>query len=259
MMEKGRAMEQETLIARISRELEAADLHVAVEVEGDTITLSGQVESNEARQAVEDIVLAVAPGRRVDLEDVEVEVTWPNNAAGFREDQPGPNDPPETVDELQAEGSELDGDFTDQPLPITPVDTLEGMLDASESQSDYENEDAVDENLYVAPSDPVVGINDAGQTEIVGGFASDSMQEIEVERSALDNLPGDEAIADAIRRELREDAATTDLAIHVSVRHGVVRLRGAVPALDDAENAEEVARRVPGVREVEEELEVENL
>ena len=53
-----------------------------------------------------------------------------------------------------------------------------------------------------------------------------------------------------------EDAATTDFEIDVLVRQGVVRLRGAVADLDDAANAESVAYRVPGVREVVEELEV---
>ena len=71
--------------------------------------------------------------------------------------------------------------------------------------------------------------------------------------------PGDEAIADAIRRELREDALTTDLTIRVTVRDGVAHLRGSVPSLDDAESAEEVAGRVPGVREVIEELDVAGL
>lgn len=53
--------------------------------------------------------------------------------------------------------------------------------------------------------------------------------------------------------ELREDAATTDLRVDVLVWDGVVRLRGTVPTLEDADNAEAVAARVPGVRE---ELEV---
>jgi osmotically-inducible protein OsmY len=67
---------------------------------------------------------------------------------------------------------------------------------------------------------------------------------------------GDEAIADDVRRELREDALTTDLEIRVLVRSGVAYLYGSVATLDDVEAAEEVASRVPGVIEVREELEV---
>lgn len=68
------------------------------------------------------------------------------------------------------------------------------------------------------------------------------------------SVSSDEAIARAVRRELHEDAATTELRIAVEVEGGVVRLRGKVPEVGDAENAEEVAGRVPGVGEVIEEL-----
>jgi osmotically-inducible protein OsmY len=71
-----------------------------------------------------------------------------------------------------------------------------------------------------------------------------------------DYRAGDEALADAVRQELAEDAATADLVIHVAVRNGVVHLRGRVADLDDADNAESVAARVPGIREVVEELDV---
>ncbi len=81
------------------------------------------------------------------------------------------------------------------------------------------------------------------------------MEENELPGSiAGDNQPGDEALADAIRRELSEDALTADLPIDVEVSDGVAYLRGTVPDLTDAENVEEVAGRVPGVYEVVDEL-----
>jgi osmotically-inducible protein OsmY len=82
------------------------------------------------------------------------------------------------------------------------------------------------------------------------------MDSVRVPRSALDGTPGDEAIADTIRRELREDAATTDFDIEVSVNRGVVRIRGTVPTLDDAESVEEIAFRVEGVVDVYDELKI---
>ena len=98
-------------------------------------------------------------------------------------------------------------------------------------------------------------ITDAhGSSHVLGGFGSG--EEVPVESSASDTRPGDEALADAVRRELAEDAATTDLTIFVAVRNGVVHLRGQVTDLDDADNAESVAASVPGIREVVEELEV---
>lgn len=45
----------------------------------------------------------------------------------------------------------------------------------------------------------------------------------------------------------------------VFVRNGIVHLRGQVSDLDDADNAEAVAARVPGVQEVIEELDVAGL
>jgi hypothetical protein len=42
---------------------------------------------------------------------------------------------------------------------------------------------------------------------------------------------------------MREDAATTDLAIIVRVRDGIVYLHGSVPDLVDSDNAVEVKER----------------
>ena len=58
---------------------------------------------------------------------------------------------------------------------------------------------------------------------------------------------------------LRHDAATTDLAIEVTVEQGIVRLRGRVRGPEDVDAAEEVAARVEGVKEVVEELQVAGL
>lgn len=96
-------------------------------------------------------------------------------------------------------------------------------------------------------------LSHAGKS-IVGGFAGTSMDEIGVAHSSLDRRPGDEALADAIRRELREDALTTHLEISVDVKSGVAFLRGHVDDLEDTDNVAEVASRVPGVRQVVEQL-----
>lgn len=101
-------------------------------------------------------------------------------------------------------------------------------------------------------TDPV--LSPAGR--MMGGFARTSMDSVGVAPSTLDARPGDEALADAIRRELREDASTTALVVYVEVRGGVAFLRGRVDDLEDADNAAEVASRVPGVRQVVEHLTV---
>ena len=94
-----------------------------------------------------------------------------------------------------------------------------------------------------------------------GGFGTTASDDAGLTEEGLGEAEGghaygDEAIADAVRRELREDAATTDLQIRVAVRNGVVHLHGTVPGLEDADAAEEVASRVTGVREVVEGLDV---
>jgi osmotically-inducible protein OsmY len=71
--------------------------------------------------------------------------------------------------------------------------------------------------------------------------------------------PADVGIVDAVLLELRQDAATTHLDLRVSSSEGVVRLRGIVEDIEDAENAEAVAARVPGVVEVIDETEVRRM
>jgi hypothetical protein len=79
------------------------------------------------------------------------------------------------------------------------------------------------------------------------------------ERGSEGRQPGDEALADAVRRALQEDALTTGATILVEVKHGVVHLDGRVGYLQDAEAAEAVASRVPGVRYVEDDLDVKSM
>lgn len=66
----------------------------------------------------------------------------------------------------------------------------------------------------------------------------------------------DRLLAQAIRRQLKADAATCDLFVRVSVRHGVVHCRACVANLADPENMEAVMQRIPGVRGLVEELDL---
>ena len=164
----------------------------------------------------------------------------------------GPTLAPDTIVDVRDTGGDLEPNFMDQEVLSDPV-AAAGPSDSAEDPL------AEGDEVYTPPTDPVVTTNETGQFEVLGGFGATSMDSVEVARSASDNRLGDEAIEDAIRRELREDASTTNLRIQVVVRQGVARLRGTVGDLDDTENAEAVASRVPGVREVVEELEVAEL
>jgi hypothetical protein len=114
---------------------------------------------------------------------------------------------------------------------------------------------------YFPPTDPVITTRTRGDegVEVLGGTTPTSMDELQPEGPAATTAPqpGDEQLREAVLRELREDALTTDLRIDVHVRNGVARLFGTVPTLDDAEAAEEVAARVDLVTEVWDELEVD--
>lgn len=216
----------ESLTKRIERRLaEDVEAYVAVEEDGEVIVLSGLLGAEGERQAVLDVVADVAPGRRIE-DNMEA---------------------PELLSEGVEEGGLMEpGDFASQHILTDPLAAAGAGATGLESDVAAEG-DAV----YVPPIDPV-----GGSRTVVGGFETSSLDSLEVDRSAFGG-PGDEAIADAIRRELREDAATAGLAVGVAVRNGVVRLHGRVPLLDDSDNAAEVAARVPGVVEVREELDVE--
>jgi hypothetical protein len=130
-------------------------------------------------------------------------------------------------------------DFTDQPLTTDATEVVE---------------DSDGDEVFFPPTDPVLRAGADGQPEVLGGF-SPTAEPPTPERSS-DGRIGDEAIADAVRDALALDASTADLQLTVDVTDGVVRLRGTVLSIEDAENAEAVAASVPGVVEVIDETEI---
>ncbi len=229
---------------RIERAMsEVAGLAIAVEEDNGRLVLTGIVSTESEHQVALDVARDLAQGRDVD-DGIEVEGAMPARIgrANVSETEVGMFEG--ATPDLESDEAISAVDFTDQK---TVVDS-HAASGPSEMYDDVVSEGGA---VYIPPTDPV-GTN----TEVIGGFQSDSMESVEVERSALDGRYGDEALAEAIRRELREDAATTALDIQVDVEERVALLRGRVPMLDDAENAEEVASRVPGLVEVREQLEV---
>lgn len=236
-----------TLTDRIEQRLsEDADLYLAVaEDDEGAIVVSGLVESEELHQAAMDIVQELAGEQRI-VDDIEVEGIVPDEVAEVPASARGERG----FARVQHEPADVriePGDFSSQ-------DILASAEEAAGPTSSFE-EDEVSEGdeVFVPPVDPP-----RERGEFLGGTQFSSMDDLSVERSS-DGTLGDEAIRDAILRELREDAATTALEVEVEVIEGLVKLSGTVPSLDDAEAAEEVAARVPGVMDVEEEFEVANL
>lgn len=128
---------------------------------------------------------------------------------------------------------ELEGDFTDDVGTTDP-------------------EVAVQERMtYFPATDPVI-ISDpdspSGFIE-VGGVAP-------ITDTPAQMLGNDGDVAERVRYELRRNAITMDSNIRVSVRNGIVTLRGRVTSIEEVEEAEAVASDVEGVLEVNEQLEI---
>ena len=238
-----------SLAARIEEQLAEAGLQVAVESSDGALVLSGVVDTEEARQAASDIVSQMAPNARIDNQ-LDVETVLPTDVDDFAGGEATAEMADSSAD-IQAGGGELEPDFTDQ------VELRDALAASGAGQLEAVDEVESGDQVYTPPVDPVVSTDAHGQAHVLGGFGS-TEDEVEVDVSS-DGQPGDEALADAVRRELAEDSATADLSIFVAVRRGVVHLRGQVADLDDADNAEAVAARVPGIREVVEELDVANV
>ncbi len=142
---------------------------------------------------------------------------------------------------------ELDIEPVEPPEPPTVPLVTDREPEELEVGDARDEEDAEGAEPYFPPTDPVM--NDRGR-EMIGGFEGTSMDTLEVDPSTIDEEPGDEALADAVRRELREDATTSHLRLDVDVRRGVVFLRGRGEDVEDEDNAASVASLVPGIREV---------
>jgi osmotically-inducible protein OsmY len=230
------------LLAVLDRALAAAGIFVATELDGTRLILSGEVNSPEERQAALDIAGAVAAPQGLIVDDgLDLVPTFPDSA--FVDVGSAGHGAFGYLTADRDHDLRLDAGLEDEPDFAGDV----GTTDAEEATEEDE--------AYFAPTDPVVRPStDAQELAIVGGFGATSM---DVERrEAGDDRRRDDDIAQDVLRELREDALTTDLVVDVDVRNGVVMLAGEVPMLDDAENAEAVASRIGGVKEVREELTV---
>lgn len=110
-----------------------------------------------------------------------------------------------------------------------------------------------DAEPYFPPTDPVVRIDQKGETQIAGGFGTGEPLE-ETPQAVTRVLPSDEALEDLVHRALRLDASTAQLQLKVAVADGIVRLQGEIEDESDAENALAVAGSIADVVDVIDEL-----
>jgi hypothetical protein len=231
------------MLDRLDQVLDEAGISLASEVRDGRLILSGQVDSEENRQAAIDVATALAEQRGLVVEDaIEILDLSPDDAfvgRGRAEDLGGGDfayaDPDANPSARFDPGVETEPDFMGEV----------GTSDSEEAVAEAEP--------YFPPTDPVVRPSTRDeQLAVVGGFEATAMDDLE--GAAGFDPRNDDDLARAVHRELAEDALTIDLSIRIGVRDGVVVLRGDVPSLEDAENAEAVASRVGGVLEVREEL-----
>lgn len=239
--------DRDSLLAQLDQTLESAGIHLASEVRDGALFLSGEVIQPGDHQAALDVAhalvdsLGLAIQDSIEEMDEEVETTLRDSGG----------DPGVAFDPDAMRGTITDG--TDGPMELDPDFT--GDAGTTDSQL------AVEEGVpYFPPTDPVIRIedetDDPESIEIMGGFAETAMDEDDDPATVYPSI--DDDLGEAVMRELRQDAATADLANHIRVhaRGGIVTLTGTVETLDDADEAAAVAERIDGVVEVREELKV---
>jgi osmotically-inducible protein OsmY len=231
-----------SLQRRLQHLYDEAGFPVDVDVESGVARVSGVVTSPRERQAVLDIARAIDGVRDVD-DQIEFEVIAPDMAY---------------------EEPDVDGRFgyADQGAMDDDVPDVEPAFDQPGNSWGFQR--SIEEaEPYFPPTDPVVLPSDDDQElRVVGGFQDSSMEDTDNEMDeafgeAIETGTGervlerdDEDVRLDVLRELSEDALTAELEIEVSVVNGVVYLRGRVQGVEDSENVESVAARVPGVIEV---------
>jgi osmotically-inducible protein OsmY len=217
-----------------------------VDVNGGRVRITGPVDSRNDYQAAIDLVRSVDGIAGID-DEIEVETSAPDSA--FDEESAG-------------QGFE----FAENPAvdEEAEIGYAGDMVEDVGAGTDDVQEAIEEGEPYFPPTDPVVTpTDDEQELEIRGGWQDTSMDELaddpqldsseDEPTSPISGQRDDETIREDIVRELRQDALTIDLDLDVEVLRGIAVLKGTVSSVDDAINAEEVARRVPGVRDVREE------
>lgn len=219
--------------------LDEAGIPVAVVVENRVARLIGPVDSVRLRDAAIDLASSVDGIRQVD-DEMSFEVVSPDMVT----------DPEDNDEEFgYADAQSLQDDIPDEDDDFSATEgTVDQILVIEEGET------------YFPPVDPVVEpARGRRGLEVVGGFQAEATDDIEDEQDEAfaDSVPldaesrlldrDDDDIREDVLRELREDSETMTMNLDVTVVRGVVVLRGQVQSIDDAESAESVASRVPGV------------
>ena len=170
--------------SKIERALEEVGIHASVLVNEQTVALAGEVDTEEARLAAEDVVRGLAPSYQLD-NGLDVQDTLPVDVEGFQTEERSANNLSSSREALDSGDSQLEPSFMDQPVATASEDVVD---DQDES--------------YFAPTDPVLEPGGRDNGDVVGGFSGTALETPAAERSASDGQIGDEALEEAVRRML---------------------------------------------------------
>jgi len=226
-------------VREIEREIaRRAGVEVAVrELDGEVV-VTGMAQTDGEREAALDVARELAEAGKV-VDDIVVASAVPERIQDLDLADASAGDFPEVAPGTSDREALEPGDFSDQEI----LENAEGAAGPGYTAADEEFSEG--EEAYVPPTDPVR----TREGEFLGGFSTTSMDDV-------GPVGGDEALRDAILTELREDSATTALDLDVQVESGVVRVRGRVADALDVEGVLSVLDRVPGIRDVIDEMEV---
>ncbi|MEZ4522665.1 MAG: BON domain-containing protein [Thermomicrobiales bacterium] len=105
---------------------------------------------------------------------------------------------------------------------------------------------------YFPPTDPPVRMSDdSDDLEVASGFMSTALDDDEAEEDDVEmEVVGSEELVERVRRNLQQDARTSQLNLYVSALYGTVVLSGYVQDNLDSEMAIAVTSETPGVDEI---------
>src|SRR3954452_17818463 len=168
-----------TVTERIEHELASqADVYAAVEEQGDAVVLSGIIESEEQRLAAFDIVQMIAPDKRI-IDDLEIEGSLPDVIEDGHIVSATIGDAPIADTGTREPSDALEpGDLTDQPIMENPYGA------SGPGYTAVDEEISEGEEVYVPPTDPTR----TRDNEVLGGFSTSAMDDVEVERSSDGSL-----------------------------------------------------------------------
>lgn len=117
--------------------------------------------------------------------------------------------------------------------------------------------------VYVPPTDPPVvpDPDDPQGAQVAAGFGATAIDEAYDADHHSQAVSNDDEMATRVREALRADASTSAYAesIAIGTRGSTIAVRGVVDDVDDTDNVVAVIRRVTGVDEVVDELEVRGI